>query len=70
MLAKDAILYIQRFPENEPVFVLRAQDCLASEMIEKWALRARAMNVNNDKVTDALACAEEMLQWPIRKIPD
>lgn len=70
MLAKDAMDYIKKLPPDEPVFVLRAQDCLASEIVEKWALRASAMNVNNDKVTGAFACAEEMLQWPIRKVPD
>jgi hypothetical protein len=70
MLAKDALVYLQKIPPDEPVFVLRAQDCLASECVERWALRARAMSVHTDKVGEAFAVAEEMLQWPHRKIPD
>lgn len=70
MLAKDAVAYVASMPPDEPVFVLRAQDCLAPEMIEKWVIRARALNVNVDKMNDASSVAEEMLQWPTRKIPD
>ena len=70
MLAKEAIAYLQKIPPDEPVFVLRAQDCLASEMVEKWAIRARALDVNVDKINTANGVAEEMLQWPKRKIPD
>ena len=54
----------------EPVFVLRAQDALAAETVERWAIQARAMGVNNDKVQEAMALADEMRQWHTRKIPD
>jgi hypothetical protein len=56
--------------DDEPVFVLRAQDCLSDEIVEKWALRARAMGVNTNKVNGAMADAEEMRGWHTRKIPD
>jgi hypothetical protein len=56
--------------DDEPVFILRAQDALAAECVERWAIRARSVGVNNDKVQEAFSIAEEMLQWHNRKIPD
>jgi hypothetical protein len=56
--------------DDEPVFILRAQDCLAAETAERWAIRARAMGVDHDKVQEVFALAEEMLQWHSRKVPD
>lgn len=59
-----------RAASDEPVFVLRAQDCLSAEIVEKWALRARAMGVNTDKVSEAFDCAERMRDWHTKKVPD
>lgn len=72
-LAKDELAghgTLAKCNPEEPVFVLRAQDSLAAEMVEKWAIRARAMDVGNHKVQEALAIAEEMRDWHTRKIPD
>jgi len=57
-------------PDDEPVFLLRAQDALASETVEKWALMARAMGVNPKKTKSAFDDAEEMLHWHTRRMPD
>jgi len=62
--------YLKTIPDNEPLFLLRAQDCLASETVEKWALSARAMGVDNHKTRGAFDTSEEMLTWHTRKIPD
>lgn len=59
-----------RADADEPVFILRAQDSIAAELVELWAIRARSLGVNNDKVREAYDLAEEMLRWPKRKIPD
>jgi hypothetical protein len=56
--------------DDEPVFILRAQDCLAYEVIERWVIRASVLGVNKTKQNEARVAAEEMLQWPIRKVPD
>ena len=56
--------------ELEPVFILRAQDALAADLVEKWAIWARAADCPNDKVNEAFALAEEMRRWPVRKNPD
>ena len=55
---------------DEPIFILRAQDALAAETVERWAIHARSAGVPPDKVTEAFAIAEEMLRWHTRKMPD
>ena len=55
---------------DEPVFILRAQDALAADLVEKWAIHARAAGCPNDKVREAFDLAEEMRHWPFRKNPD
>lgn len=56
--------------DNEPVFILRAQDIHAADLVEKWAIWCRAGNTNSDKVDEAFRIAEEMREWPNRKQPD
>jgi hypothetical protein len=55
---------------SEPVFILRAQDALAADLVEKWAIWAQAAGCGNDKVREARDLAEEMRRWPVRKNPD
>jgi len=55
---------------DEPVFVLRAQDIHAADLVEKWAIWARASGCSNDKVQEAFTIAEDMRRWPGRKNPD
>jgi hypothetical protein len=56
--------------DDEPVFVLRAQDALAADLVEKWAIWARMHGCPNDKVQEALVLVEDMRRWPTRKFPD
>jgi hypothetical protein len=55
---------------DEPLFILRAQDCHAADLVEKWEIWARASGCPNDKVQEAMNIAEAMRQWPTRKAPD
>jgi hypothetical protein len=43
-----------KIEDDEPVFILRAQDVLASEAIGAWIDDARAEGVNEQKVNDAI----------------
>lgn len=56
--------------ENEPIFVLRAQDNLAPELIREWAYRARYHGCPKEKTDEALKLADLMAAWPNRKYPD
>lgn len=62
---------------NEPVFVLRAHDPLAAELVVMWAARYKLakgdwlrMTVEQrQKFNDALQVAREMQQWQDEDIP-
>ena len=54
-------------PDNEPVFILRAQDMLAPEAIYHYARRAVGDQVGWEKCCEV---ARMFSQWPTRKIPD
>jgi hypothetical protein len=55
---------------DEPYFVLRAQDCLAAEHVETWAIEAQLNGCAPQKVAEARRVAVAMRRWPKRKMPD
>jgi hypothetical protein len=56
-----------RAEPDEPMFVLLGRDPSASLMIEIWTALRREMNPNDDKLDEALACAEACLSWAHKK---
>lgn len=56
--------------DDEPVFILRAQDALSADLVELWAIRAKAVGCTWDKVREARELAEQMRNWHTRKNPD
>lgn len=69
MNKQDVLKQLERIPDDEPLFLLRAQDELAAELVELWAIRANALGVTN-KVRMAFSIHAFMLRWPKRKVPD
>jgi len=59
-----------RADDDEPVFVLRATDKLAPDLIRQWAILAHAKGCPEVKCDEAVKCAEAMEAWPNRKYPD
>jgi len=59
-----------RAADDEPVFVLRAQDMLSPEIIDEWAERAEQACCLAAKVAEARELANQMVHWPGRKLPD
>ena len=58
---------------DEPLFVLRAHDMLAPDLVTEWAERADAEGTPATKVLEALDCAAAMRAWQNkngRKVPD
>ncbi len=55
---------------HEPVFVLRGQDKFAPVLIRLWANLAEMGGCRKEKVHSARLIADEMEQWPDRKLPD
>jgi hypothetical protein len=62
--------------DDEPVFLLRAQDNLAADLVEKWAIWAAAAvpsiggSETHHKALEAASIADFMRRWPIHKNPD
>lgn len=56
--------------DDEPVFVLRAQDMLAADLVDTWATQAHVAGCKWDKVREARELAQAMREWPRRKNPD
>ena len=61
---------LERCLDDEPIFVLRAQDLLAPMLVRLWVMLARLHGCRIEKTSEALRCAEEMEKWPARKWPD
>lgn len=56
-----------KIPDDEPVFLLRAQDPVAAELVMMWA--ARTMSLGGDKAMIDMATqhAVKMRDWPTKK---
>jgi len=54
---------------DEPFFILRGRDNLSADLVETWALRAKAQGTDHDKVRSAFECVDEMRKWKYRKDP-
>ncbi len=70
MKISSAIAYLQNLPPNEPVFILRGQDQLASATITHWCALHHAYGGDLDKRNGAALAASELLAWPYKKLPD
>lgn len=58
-----------KIPEDEPVFLLRAQDKLAAETVRYWALLAEDAELF-ELSKMARDQADKMEKWPVHKNPD
>lgn len=59
--------------DDEPIFVLRAQDALAQLVVDYWADQAERLNCSPAKVQEARQVASDMRVWAVRnerKLPD
>jgi len=62
-----------KIPENEPVFLLRAQDKVAPLVVEIWALVAELVGADNHIVEAAFDHSQSMREWQFEhgsKVPD
>ncbi len=56
--------------DNEPLFILRAQDVIAPQIVEEWIRVAQGYGTNTAKLDEARQLVMKMRAWPTRKIPD
>jgi hypothetical protein len=66
MLKKDEVSNpkscLNKAADDEPVFVLRAKDPIAAEVVRDWAERAFGKH-EDDKIDDANQLATQMERW-------
>lgn len=48
---------------DEPIFVLRAKDALAPDVVRDWAMKAHLHGCPEAKVNEALLLANQMEDW-------
>lgn len=65
----DALVQVKSLPANAPTFLLFPQDPLAAATVRVWAALAYAEGVNPAVVESALQQADEIDQWPDKKLP-
>jgi hypothetical protein len=61
---------LNKAADNEPIWVLRAQDMLAADVVLEWIERARAAGVDSKKIKDAEKHLARIREWPTKKLPD
>jgi hypothetical protein len=57
-------------PEDEPVFILRAQDQVAADTVRVWADLAERHGAAPEMVMAARRQAVRMESWPKKQVPD
>jgi hypothetical protein len=73
MSTKHTDTCLQKAADDEPIFVLRAQDQTAPGIVRAWARLAETLHAPAAKVREAHALADRMLEWQERhgcKVPD
>jgi len=75
MNAIFAIEYLQKrlesgdIHESEPIFVLRARDEVAQEVVDEWIDKAREAGAPRLKIDPIVKLSHEFGQYPIRQVP-
>lgn len=64
-----------RATDDEPLFVLRAQDKLAPNIVRRWAIEFMRTRKNlglpyEEKFVEVMEIARKMENWPKKKMPD
>lgn len=62
-----------KIPKDEPVFLIRAQDVTAPDVVRYWAMQAKYKGAKESIVLAARTQADHMVEWQREhnmKIPD
>lgn len=61
---------LNKAADNEPIFVLRAQDISSPVLVDLWAFMAAVAGCSGSKCNEARQLARSMEDWPTLKYPD
>lgn len=71
MSTKHTSSCLKNATDDEPIFVLRAQDRTAPDTIREWVrLNKHNPEMPREKLATALDLAREMEKWPARRLAD
>ncbi len=73
MTKDQARAYVEKLADDEPCFIIRAQDQLAPKTVLNWAASLYNLGGNADKVRAAHELASHMETWQranFAKVPD
>lgn len=71
MATKHTSACLQKAGNDEPIFVLRAQDITAVDAIQAWIdANVKRLGFTHPKLIEACNIRNEMEAWPNRKLPD
>lgn len=59
---------LNKVADDEPIFVLRAQDISAPQVIRFW-VELNRKTLDQEHINEAEACAKCMEAWPHRRMP-
>lgn len=59
---------LNKVSDDEPIFVLRAQDISAPDVIRRWIMLNIA-SLDQEHINEAERCAQAMQDWPNRRNP-
>jgi hypothetical protein len=63
--------YLDKIPDDEPIFILRGKDVTAPNHVRSWASMAEQQGAPPEKVLGARQTADAMDNWPgEKKLPD
>lgn len=62
--------FLERIKDDEPMFVLRAQDKLAHHFVRQWAAVAKSKGLSEERYSESMRCADAMELYPVKKLPD
>jgi hypothetical protein len=58
-------------PDDEPIFIFRAQDRLAEKVVRSYAgLLSLLHQDRKEMIAAVMEAADRMKQWPVKKTPD
>lgn len=63
MTRQEVLAWLEKVPEDEPIFCLRAKDDIATHALRCWMREASAMGVAEEKIDGAKGFLIEFSEW-------
>lgn len=65
----NSLIKVASIPQDEPTFLLRAQDLCAADAVRAWCAFAAIAGAPPAVLEAAMVQADHMAAWPVKKLP-